>query len=138
MASVYARPPSGLVNNAKARPMTAGGTLEVTDYPLPRNSLPPKSPSFSFSKDKSRSINNSKQKMPGPGEYEMKSCFATPKVKSHSKSAFGSKGERKNFLDDIIRTSKMSPGPGHFNPKIGTRIVGGMNVKGYRSSFLDE
>ena len=74
--------------------------------------------------------------MPGPGDYEIKSCFQTPKKRS-TKSAFGS-GSSKGFLDDVVRVSKLTPGPGHFNPKTRSRIVGGMNVKGYRGSFLDE
>ena len=44
MASVYASGPRNLVSNQKARPFTAGNTIQVTDYPLPKNALPPKSP----------------------------------------------------------------------------------------------
>lgn len=83
MASVYARGPSKLVTTKKARPFTAGGTIEVTDYPVPRNTLPSKTPSYSFPKDKSQNYIEIAQrkgkKMPGPGDYEVKSCFETPK-----------------------------------------------------------
>ena len=140
MASVYERSPSKLVQNQKARPFTAGGTIPVTDYPLPKNSLPPKSPSYTFTKDKSQNYievaQRNGRKMPGPGDYEVKSCFDTPK--KTVKTALGGKQDRKTVVDEIIRVAKLTPGPGHFNPKINNRIIGGMNMKGDRNSFLDE
>mmetsp|Transcript_2505 Transcript_2505/g.2956 ORF Transcript_2505/g.2956 Transcript_2505/m.2956 type:complete len:190 (-) Transcript_2505:193-762(-) len=106
------------------------------------NSIPSKSPSFAFPKDKSQTYieiaTRKGKKMPGPGDYEIKSCFDTPKKSSIITTSFGSRSEKKNFLDDAIRVGKLTPGPGHFNPKTKSRIIGGMNVKGYRSSFLDE
>lgn len=141
MASVHnygGRPISMQVNN---RPMTAGGSVQVTDYPLPKNSLPPKSPMYTFPKDKSQNYIEQAQrmgrKMPGPGDYEIKSCFDTPKKRPGS-AAMGGKGDRRSHLDDLIRSAKKTPGPGHFNPKVESRIVGGVEIKGDRISFLDE
>jgi len=140
MSSVYARGPGNLIPNMKARPMTAGGTIMVTNYPLPKNS-PPKGPSFSFSKDKSQNFlaiaQRNGSKMPGPGDYEIRSWFDTPKKKT-SKGSYSLQGERKFEIDDVIRIAKNTPGPGTFNPKRNFRVIGGMNVKSDRNSFLDE
>ena len=141
MSSVYARGPNKLVSHQGARPFTAGDTIKVTDYPLPREAVPRKGPSFTFSKDKSQNFlavaQRNGSKMPGPGDYEIKSCFDTPK-KTAVKSSFGSRGDRKFEIDDLMRISKKTPGSVHFNPKLNTRVIGGMNIKGDRTSFLDE
>ena len=83
MASVHGLAPNNLAANKKPRPFTAGGTVNVTDYPLPKNTLPAKSPSFAFSQDKSQNFLEVAQrkgkKLPGPGDYEVKSCFEPPK-----------------------------------------------------------
>lgn len=99
------RPISMQINN---RPMTAGGTVQIADYPVPRNTLPPKSHIYTFPKDKSSNFlevaQRNGRRMPGPGDYEVKSCFDTPKKKTPS--ALGGKMSRKSHLDDIIRESK--------------------------------
>ena len=76
-------------------------------------------------------------KVPGPGDYEIKSCFSTPK-KEGVKSVLGGKWERKTHLDEIIRSAKKTPGPGYFNPRYNNRVVGNVKIKGERGTFLDE
>ncbi|CAI2379183.1 unnamed protein product [Moneuplotes crassus] len=141
MSSVFAAGHRNLMSSHNQRPMTAQGTYYVTNYPLPKNALPPKSPMFTFPKDKSQNFlevaQRNGEKAPGPGDYEVKSCFDTP-IKTTVKASFGSTTKKKNFLDDLIRVEKRTPGPGTFNPKKKWKIVGGMDGKGYRGSFLDE
>ena len=76
-------------------------------------------------------------KIPGPGDYEIKSWFDTPK-KALLKSALGGKWERRTHLDEVIRSAKKMPGPGHFNPRYNDRVVGNVKIKGERGTFLDE
>ena len=41
-------------------------------------------------------------------------------------------------MDEVVRSAKIMPGPGYFNPKYDDRIVGNVKIKGERGTFLDE
>lgn len=50
---------------------------------------------------------------PGPGSYEIKSQFSTPKSRA-TKGLMASGGERRTVIDEISRRTKKIPAPNHY------------------------